>query len=89
MMRVVGLTFMQYKSLHGIGEIFVQRIKRSIGTVRKEIAHMRKSLQCSARPIIEGTKQVKKIDLRSDVAERPVCLKEILDDTGVIDESLA
>ena len=85
MMRVVGLTFMQYKSLHGIGEIFVRIIKRSIGTVRKEIAHAA-LFQCSARPIIEGTKQVKKIDLRSDVAERPVCLKEILDDTGVIDE---
>ena len=77
MMRIAGLTFMQGKSLHGIGEIFVQRIKRSIGTVRKEIAHTRKALQCSVRPIIEGTQQVKKIDLRSDVAERPVCLKEI------------
>ena len=85
MMRVVGLTFMQDKSLHGIGEVFVQESKEALSTVRKEIAHMRKSLQCSACPIIEGTEQVKKIDLRSDVAQRPVCLKEILDDTGVID----
>ena len=69
MMWVVGLIFMQDKSLYGISEIFVQRIKRSISTVSKEIAHTRKSFQCPARPFIKGTKQIKKIDLRSDVAK--------------------
>ena len=71
----MGLTFMQDKSVHGIGEIFVQGIKGRISTVRKEIAHTSKSLQCSVRSIIKGTKQVKKIDLRPDVSERPVWFK--------------
>lgn len=67
----------------------VERIKRCIQVVRKEIANTRNALKRGACLLVDGTQASKQIDLRPHIAERFVCIDQSVHHRRLIDQPLS